>query len=250
MGLSRFYLEPDRWGEAEGCLTGDEAHHCTRVLRHAVGETIEVFDGRGRVAEGRLVALSREGVVVRWTRESRQPPLGWQVHLMPALIKGEAFEWLLEKAVELGAASVRPVLTANTVVRWEVAQAEKKLNKWRRQMLEAAKQCHTPFLPELRAPVVLEKALAEAAEEPDALRLVPALTGRTRPLAAALAGWGQARRVAQVLTGPEGDFTEAEVAQAVAAGFDAVSLGPLILRAETASLAVLAVLGMGTQKEG
>ena len=245
MGLSRFYLEPARWGEGEGCLTGDEAHHCARVLRHAVGDAVEVFDGRGRVAEGRVRTLGREAVEVAWTQVQVHEPLPWRVHLMPALIKGEAFEWLLEKAVELGAASVRPVLTANTVVRWEGEQAEKKLGKWRRQMLEAAKQCHTPFLPELRAPVPLEVALEETAGVTETLRLVPALTGRTRPLAVALARWGQPLREARVLTGPEGDFTEAEVARAVAAGFEAVSLGPLVLRAETASLSVLAVLGMG-----
>ena len=246
MSLSRFFLDAEAWpaGAGQVRLEGDEAHHCARVLRRGVGDAVEVFDGRGRVAKGRIVRSGKEAVEVAVEAETRHAPLRHEVWLMPALIKGEAFEWLLEKAVELGAAGVCPVITANTVVAWEEAQADKKLAKWRRRMLEAAKQCHTPFLPELRKPVALEQALGEEAASEPRLRLVPALFGEVVTLAGAVTAWGDRERRAVVLTGPEGDLTEAELQAAVAAGFQPVTLGPLILRAETA---VVASLGYLTQ---
>lgn len=244
MSRSRFFLEPRQWGDGSLSLRGDEAHHCIRVLRHQPGDEVELFDGTGRVASARIDAIGREEVRLNIESVASQAPLPHRIHLMPALIKGEAFEWLLEKAVELGAASVRPVLTRNTVARWEKTQAEKKLGKWRRQMLEAAKQCHTPFLPELRPPQSFPDAIHPASQFTDSLCLMPVLFGDTRPLAQVLASWGKdAVGTAWVLTGPEGDFTPEELVRAVEVGFQPVSLGPLILRAETAALAALAVLG-------
>ncbi|MDH4475188.1 MAG: RsmE family RNA methyltransferase [Verrucomicrobiaceae bacterium] len=241
MSLSRFYLAADQWSEGGVMRLGEEeAHHCTRVLRKRVGDEVEVFDGCGRVARSRILVAKKDDVVVQVELERRHEALGHEVHVLPALIKGEAFEWLLEKAVELGAASVRPVITANSVVQWDAAQGEKKMAKWRRHMLEAAKQCHTPFLPELREPVVLAEALGDS--EGEMLMLVPALFGEVRSLAGAVGEWGLGSRRAMVLIGPEGDFLVEELAAAVAAGFQPVTLGPLILRAETAVVATLAFL--------
>lgn len=169
----------------------EEAHHCTRVLRKRAGDEVELFDGRGRVARGRISSAKKDEVMVEVESERRHSPLAHEVHVLPALIKGEAFEWLLEKAVELGAASVRPVITGNSVVQWDAAQGEKKMAKWRRHMLEAAKQCHTPFLPELRVPVVLEEALRQ--DEGEVLKIVPALFGEVRSLAGTVAEWGSGR---------------------------------------------------------
>jgi 16S rRNA (uracil1498-N3)-methyltransferase len=249
MSLSRFYLAPGQWPDLERLrLDEEEAHHCLRVLRKRTGDEVELFDGRGREARARIMAARKEAVELRLESETRHEPLPHEVHVMPALIKGEAFEWLLEKAVELGAASVRPVMTANAVVTWDAAQAGRKLAKWRRHMLEAAKQCHTPFLPELRAPVPLREALAGTGEG-EMLRLVPALFDTVRTLGRAVEEWGAGPRRAALLTGPEGDFLPAELEAAVAAGFQPVTLGPLILRAETAVVAGLAVVTQAWQEE-
>lgn len=244
MSRPRFFLEPERWTDGGVLrLSGDEARHCARVLRLREGDEVEVFDGAGRVALARIAAARREEVALAVESESCHAPLPSEAHLLPSLIKGEAFEWLLEKAVELGAASVRPVLTAHTVARWDAEQAEKKLGKWRRQMLEAAKQCHTPFLPELHAPAPLSEVLAGGLPREESLRLVPALFGPTCPLMRVLEDWGARPRRAVILTGPEGDFTEDELAAALSAGFQPVTLGPLILRAETAALTALGTVG-------
>ena len=237
MSLPRFHLSAPEWTVPHLTLTGDEAQHCGRVMRKQPGDTIEIFDGAGRVAVCEITHVTKSTVQARIVSESSVPPFQSSIHLLPALIKAEPFEWLLEKAVELGAASVQPVITERTVIHLDAAQSEKKLAKWRRHMIESAKQCHTPFVPELHAPAPFSKALKFEAE----CKLIPALSEHARTLKQALSA-AKPRSVA-VLIGPEGDFTPEEEAQAFAAGFVPVTLGPLVLRAETASIATLAILG-------
>lgn len=221
---------------------GDEAQHCARVLRRQVGDQVEVFDGMGLVATTDITGVTKTEVRLRILDTEQHSPLAGAIHLMPALIKAEPFEWLLEKAVELGASSVRPVITTRTVVHLDGAQLEKKLTKWRRHMLESAKQCHTPFLPVLHAPRPLPAVLAEAPAS--ALKLIPALSERTRGLHEVMADFSaSSTKEAYVVIGPEGDFTPEEEALAQQHGFQPITLGPLVLRAETATIAMLAVLG-------
>lgn len=237
MSLSRFHLPPAAWAGPHLSLTGDEAQHCSRVMRKQPGDSIEIFDGSGRVAICEITHVSKSEVQARITSETRVAPFQTAIHLLPALIKAEPFEWLLEKAVELGAASIQPVITERTVIHLDAAQTEKKLAKWHRHMIESAKQCHTPFVPELKAPSPFSKALSVSV----GLKLIPALSEHTRTLKQALPEVKPA--TVAVLIGPEGDFTPDEEAQAFAAGFTPITLGPLILRAETAAIATLAILG-------
>ncbi|MBB5032691.1 16S rRNA (uracil(1498)-N(3))-methyltransferase [Prosthecobacter vanneervenii] len=237
MSLPRFHLPASEWTVPHLTLTGDEAQHCGRVMRKQPGDSIEIFDGAGRVAVCEITHVSKAEVQARILSESAVPPFATSIHLLPALIKAEPFEWLLEKAVELGAASIQPVITERTVIHLDAAQTEKKLAKWRRHMIESAKQCHTPFVPELHAPVHFSKTLKFEAE----CKLIPALSEHTRTLKQALSV-AKPNSVA-VLIGPEGDFTPEEETQALSAGFVPVTLGPLVLRAETAGIATLAILG-------
>lgn len=243
MSLSRFYLPADEWQGVDFLeFGGDEAHHCSRVLRRSPGEGIEIFDGRGRVATASITAVGRE-VRVEVHSVVTHPPLPHAIHLMPAMIKGDAFEWLLEKAVELGVASIQPVLTNRCVARLSGAEESRKLMKWRRQMVEAAKQCHTPFLPVLHPVKSFDLAMQKTAAEKGGFKLIPALSGSTRPLVEVLAEPGQATtRCAWIIIGPEGDFTADELAAAESAGFQSVTLGPLVLRAETAGIVAVGVV--------
>lgn len=234
MSLPRFHLPAAAWCSPHLTLTNDEAQHCGRVMRKQPGDEIEIFDGAGRLAVCEITHVSKAEVQAKVVSESRVDPFQTAIHLLPALIKAEPFEWLLEKAVELGAASIQPVITERCVVHLDAAQTEKKLAKWRRHMIESAKQCHTPFVPDLKAPVAFTAALAVAAD----LKLIPALSEHSRTLKQITSAASVA-----VLIGPEGDFTPQEEAQAFAAGFAPVTLGPLILRAETAAIATLAILG-------
>lgn len=237
MSLPRFHLPAADWTSPHLTLSGDEAQHCSRVMRKQPGDTIEIFDGAGCVAVCEITHVSKAEVQAKITSETRLEPFQTSIHLLPALIKAEPFEWLLEKAVELGATSIQPIITERTVIHLDAAQSEKKLAKWRRHMIESAKQCHTPFVPELKAPVTLATGLKFQAD----FKLIPALSEHSRTLKQALPA-SKPNSVA-VLIGPEGDFTAEEEAQAFAAGFVPVTLGPLVLRAETASIATLAILG-------
>ena len=115
MSLPRFHLPASAWGSHQLTLVEDEAAHCARVMRKQPGDAIEIFDGQGRVAVCEITDVSKHAVQARVTSESRVEPFATAIHLFPALIKAEPFEWLLEKAVELGAASVQPVITERTV---------------------------------------------------------------------------------------------------------------------------------------
>jgi len=237
MSLPRFHLSAAHWTEPHLTLSGDEAQHCCRVMRKQPGDTIEIFDGGGRVAVCEITRVTKSEVQAQITAETRLESFQTAIHLLPALIKAEPFEWLLEKAVELGAVSIQPVITERTVIHLDASQTEKKLTKWRRHMIESAKQCHTPFLPELKAPIAFAASLKLAAD----FKLIPALSEHGRTLKQALPSSKPAS--VAVLIGPEGDFTAEEEAQAFAAGFVPITLGPLVLRAETAAIATLAILG-------
>jgi 16S rRNA (uracil1498-N3)-methyltransferase len=237
MSLPRFHLSAAAWASPHLTLTHDEAQHCSRVMRKQPGDTIEIFDGAGRVAVCEITQVSKSEVQAQITSETRVEPFQIAIHLLPALIKAEPFEWMLEKAVELGAASIQPVITERTVVHLDATQTEKKLAKWRRHMIESAKQCHTPFVPELKAPIAFAASLKIQAD----FKLIPALSEHTRTLKQALPASKPAS--VAVLIGPEGDFTTEEEAQAFSAGFVPITLGALVLRAETAAIATLAILG-------
>lgn len=238
MSLPRFYLPPVDWRAESLSLTGDEALHCGRVMRKTVGDEVEIFDGAGRVALSQITAVRKAEVSLQMLREWQHPPLEMQVHLLPALIKAEPWEWLLEKAVELGAASVQPVITERTVVHLTGEHLEKKMQKWRRHMIESAKQCHTPWLPRLELPCAFASAIQGLPRE--GVKILPALSEKSRTLRDV--SLGLSSRVAFVVIGPEGDFTAGEELLAEQAGFTPVTLGPLILRAETAAITTLAVL--------
>jgi len=237
MSHPRFHLPAAAWTSPHLTLTGDEAQHCSRVMRKQPGDSIEIFDGAGRVAACEITHVSKSEVQAKITAETRIEPFQTAIHLLPALIKAEPFEWLLEKAVELGAASIQPVVTERAVIHLDAAQTEKKLAKWRRHMIESAKQCHTPFVPELKAPITFAASLKHSA----AFKLIPALSEHTRTLKQVLPA--SKPNCVAALIGPEGDFTAEEEAQAFKAGYVPITLGPLVLRAETAAIATLAILG-------
>lgn len=238
MSLSRFYLPTAEWSDGELRLTGGEASHCAQVLRKQVGDLAEVFDGEGRVARGGLSQVSRNSVIMDIASVTQFSPLEPRLHLIAAIIKGDRMDYLIEKAVELGAASVAPVQTDNGVVRLNTAQSERKTGKWRQTMIAAAKQCHIPFLPVLHPPQTIATALATVPE--GGLRLIAALDEHQYTLDDVI-GTSEPRDITVVI-GPEGDFTSEELRLALDQGFRPVTLGPLILRAETAAITALARL--------
>lgn len=243
--LSRFYLNASAWQAQQLTLHGDEAAHCARVLRKQPGDRVEIFDGAGRVAQTVLVSVAKNTVQASIESVEAHPTAAHPIHLYPAMIKTEPFEWLLEKAAELGAASIQPIITSRTVVHLHGEHLEKKLSKWHRHMVEAAKQCHTPWVPRLHTPLPFAAALSSMPA--DGLRILPALSEHTRRIHELEL---RSPRPVCLIMGPEGDFTPAEELLAQEHHCQPITLGPLILRTETAAIAALAMVGQEISRQG
>lgn len=232
--MARFFLPPDEWGAREADLPEPEARHAVQVLRLAPGDELTVFDGRGRVAEAKIASASKGRATVTLGAERRVERPRPELHLLVALIKNDRFDWMVQKATELGAASIRPVAAARSVVQIDARDVAKRVAKWRQASVEAAKQCGHLVLPEIYAPRPPGEAFRAA---PHGLRGVPALHPEGLPLPEFFAG-----EPGDVIfaIGPEGDWTDHEMSLAVAEGFVPLDLGRHVLRSETAAVYCLA----------
>ena len=246
MSLHRFYLPPDRWAQESPALDPADAHHCADVLRLGVGDTITLFDGLGQEASATLTEVTRKRVHVGIGESRLTAPQRCAITLAQAVPKGKNMDLVIQKAVELGASSLIPLLSERTVVRLDgPGDAEKKRERWQSIALEACKQCGQNWMPEVGLPRTMKEFFT--ALPPVDLLLIASLQPDSRPVKEVIAGWvaakGERPERVLVLIGPEGDFTPEEIAQALAAGAAPVTLGPIILRTETAALYCLSVLG-------
>ncbi len=207
------------------------AHHAVRVLRLRAGDRVVLFDGRGGEYEAVLAMPGRDRVLAEAGEHrpvERESPLA--VTLMQAVSSGEKMDFTVQKAVELGVAAIHPVLSARSVVRLDGERGAKKLAHWRRIAIAACEQCGRNRIPEIAEPVALARYRPPAGAK---ILLSPAGTGKLAALA---------RNPMVLAAGPEAGFEDAEERLLERAGFDAVRLGPRVLRTETAALAALAAL--------
>jgi len=201
-------------------------------LRVRIGQDITLFDGCGGVAEGTVESVSKSAVAVTLSNRVQLPPPSVQIDLIQAVPKPDRWEWVLQKAVELGATSIYPVLTERTENR-----ATGKEERWRKILLNAAQQSEVRWLPLLKPLERFEQVMDKLGSYD--LVLIGSLYPGTMPLRAV--SFDGKTRVA-LLIGPEGDFTESEVAAAIEEGAVPVSFGDQILRTETAAIFGLSVL--------
>src|SRR5580658_229273 len=234
----RFFV--DKFEVATAIVRGDTAEHLGRVLRAEPGQLYELSDGE-RVW---LARVERVGLLKRGENrvefsllepiEAREP--GLHLHLLIALVKFDRFEWCLEKATELGVNEITPLIAARTD-KVLVAAATKRHARWERIVLESAQQARRLRPPKIAAAITLEKAyrassaqckilLSERSDAPPIQDVLRDVTARS----------------AEISIGPEGGWTDLELAAARGAGFMEASLGELVLRTETAVLASLAIL--------
>lgn len=233
-------------------LSPEEARHALTVLRLSAGDEVELFDGAGGVAQGRLSSAGKKGATVEIAQRHQTTPPSFEVELAFALPKGKRLDWLLEKATELGAGVLSPVVFERSVVTPELS--EHAASRWRGICIAAAKQCGNNFLPRINPPRELGQLLADIAKkhtssgngegepaeedrllilgdpDPGAPGLLPFLHTHPRPSAAT------------IMVGPEGGITPQEYAEIVQAGFAALRLGNMVLRVETAALALLSAV--------
>lgn len=237
--MHRFHLSPDEWNSPSPTLDVTESHHALDVLRLGSGDRIVVFDGQGTEAMAQITAVEGKNAQLRITQKSKTAPLSCSITLAQAVPKGKNMDFIIQKAVELGAARIAPLLSDRTVVQLDADDAEKKRQKWHEIAIEACKQCGQNRVPEILAPRT-PKAFLESGEKFD-LSLIASLQPDARKIKEVLAEQPKPRNVC-VFVGPEGDFTPAELSLAKSHGARPVTLGPIILRTETAALYCLSVL--------
>lgn len=229
----RFFVDQVRNGQAE--IAGEDAAHLTRVLRVEVGQRYEISDNHN-VYLAEIEKARKEQVVFRTIEKLTvvEPPV--HMILIAAIFKFDRFEWMIEKATELGVAEIVPVTATRTEKGLDKA-APKRLERWRRIGVEASQQSRRARLPEIAEPVKWSAALAASARHRYALD-----ENESRPLAGAMPAARKREDTVALLVGPEGGWTDEERAAFTLEGWVPVSLGPSILRAETAALAALAVV--------
>jgi 16S rRNA (uracil1498-N3)-methyltransferase len=242
--MHRFYISPENWNPDAPALIGSEAHHARDVLRMKPAEKLVLFNGRGREITAEIVDLSGAGIQLRKLHEAETPALRSRIILGQAIPKGKNMDLIVQKAVEIGAAEIAPIISDRTVVQVDLESAAQKHAKWQQIAIEAAKQCGQNWLPQVHAPRRLGDFLL--ASTTFDLRLIGSLQPDAQHLKEILADYSNEHQhlpeSVLMLIGPEGDFTPAELALARHHGCRPITLGPIILRVETAAIYCLSVL--------
>ena len=235
--MPRFHCPVPLSAGAELDLPAAAARH-VQVLRHQPGDAITLFNGEGGQWQATVLRMGRSDVAVRvdtFEAVEREPQR--RVHLALGMPANERMDWLVEKAAELGVSSVQPLHTAHSVLRLMGDRATKKQAHWQQVAVAACEQCGGNRVPAVQ-PVADLAAWLRGSDTITALRCVLSLAESTRPLSDVLSDQ-PADAPVLFLSGPEGGLSPQEDAAARAAGFVPVTLGPRVLRAETAALAAL-----------
>lgn len=239
--MQRYFIDPKQFGDREVAIVGDDAHHIVRVLRSEIGDECIVSDGQEREALVRLTSLGKDRVtadIVELRPMTAEPAV--EVWVAQSLPKGDKMELVIQKGTEIGASRFLPFVSDRTIVQLEPKKEGKKVERWQKIAKEAAEQAHRNRVPVVESPLSW-KELLKRVEATDAswicyekesgqeLRSVIKQALHTAPKS------GGPHRLLLVI-GPEGGFTEQEVAAAEAAGCKSISLGRRILRTETAAM--------------
>jgi len=245
MTIHRFFITPDQIQNEIIILSGDQARQISGVLRLREGDQIYVLDNSGWRYEVKLLtadSVQVVGSIVTKQIESGEPTVN--LTLYQSLLKQDKFEWILQKGTELGITSFVPIITQRSIVR-QTSIRENKLARWQRIVTEASEQSGRGQIPVLSQPIPFKTALSRTSEND--LALIPWENEKGKNITASLAKSTTDPRVHSLSSlalfiGPEGGFTEEEIIDASSAGIIPVTLGPRILRAETAAIVATALI--------
>lgn len=239
--MHRFYL-PDFVGDKEMRLPADEAQHLARVLRLATGDTIAVFDGKGREALARVVSVAPRGVSVAvLAPRSPAPEPAVAVTLAQALLKSDKMDRVIRDAVMLGVTTIQPLVSRRIDVARAAWQGGGRRERWERTVMSSVKQCGRAVVPQVLDPLEFGALLTSTS---DRVRLMFVEPGGADPAAATDVTGAEGPRPsdAVVLIGPEGGWDPQELRDAAAAGVQLLRLGTRVLRADAAGAVAVAVL--------
>jgi 16S rRNA (uracil1498-N3)-methyltransferase len=233
----------DTWTATTATLTGDQADHLARVLRAEPGQIFDVVAG-GFLHRAEITSVSEHEVLFT-LHEELESDAALPLHLLLAVFKFDHMEWAIEKATELGVSRITPILARRTEKHLALA-APKRAERWRRIALEAAKQSRRTDIPEIADPMQLKPALDQ---EKSPTRILLSETEQATTLTAALAASSElppttndSQTTCALAIGPEGGWTPEEMSLFTLHEWQHVTLGPRILRAETAAIAAIAIV--------
>jgi len=238
--MRRFFVEPGLLQGSSAVISGELCRHISTVLRMKSGDRLRLADGAGREAIATITALGREGIEVDIEQVAAEPT-DWKaprITLYQGLPKGEKLELILQKCTELGASEIVPFMAARSVARLGGEKLEKRVARWQKIALEAARQSERETIPRVDFAPDLQAVLKGGDHD---LRII-LWEGETEQGLRDLLEKAPRPESIAVIIGPEGGLTPAEAALAAEAGYRPVSLGRRILRTETAGLAVVSIL--------
>ncbi|MDD5450266.1 MAG: 16S rRNA (uracil(1498)-N(3))-methyltransferase [Candidatus Omnitrophica bacterium] len=234
--MSRFYIRPEAVSGEEILVPREEAHHILDVMRLKAGDEIIAFDGTGKEYLGNILGASKAGLRIRIkkinTPQQREKTF---IALAQSLPKKVKMDFIVEKATELGVDEIIPLITERTVVRLPDDKKSIRSARWQEIAISASKQCGRLSVPEVR-PVARFSGILKETGNYD-LAIMACLTEGTRPLKEVISNF-KGRKVLAMI-GPEGDFSPGEIQEAAAGGVKLVSLGPLVLRVDTAAIFII-----------
>jgi 16S rRNA (uracil1498-N3)-methyltransferase len=235
----RFFISPEQFNGQSITISGEDVHHIVKVLRMKTGDELLLCDGKGAEYSAKIARINKSDITAevkaRSSREIRYP----LITLGQGLPKSDKMDWIVQKATELGVATIVPLVTERTIAK--IKDEEKRVSRWQKISREAAMQSNRLDIPQVGHLVSFPEFLRTLAPEPRTLLLLPWEEG-TVPIREILRANSDIKNII-VLIGPEGGFSAHEAEAAQAKGFHLVSLGPNLLRTETAAIAVLSMIG-------
>jgi len=242
--MHRFYIEAAQSSAKTLTLSERESHHAQHVLRVAEGDRVAALDGQGSELLCQVQSVGKAGVQLKVYQRNSAAPAAYRVTLIQAVPKGKAMEAIIQKATELGVHRIVPILSERTVAHIDTDSSETKVDKWRWIAIDAIKQSGSAWLPKIDPPLKPSAFLSQA--ERFELPLIATLQPDARHPRVFFRDFAQEKgrlpRDLSVWVGPEGDFTPAEVNAIRSAGALPITLGPVVLRCETAAFYCLSVL--------
>ena len=233
-----FFITPDQVRDPYITVTGDDLRHIRTVLRKQPGDLLTLLDGQGKEYTARITTIEKEEVVTEIVERRERYPPSPSIVLGQGLPKSDKMDLIVQKATELGVSSIVPLVTERTIVK--VKDEDKRVTRWQKIAREAAMQSGRSDIPSVKTIRSFSEFIGTLAPGPQTLFLFPWEEG-TEPVKKVLRQHLDAKHIV-VLIGPEGGFSKAEADAAKKAGFHLVSLGPNILRTETAAVAVLSMI--------
>ena len=239
--MPQFFVDRSFRVGDEVALTGADARHVSQSLRLGVGDWLVLSDGRGSSFRSEILSASPAGVTAKVLEEMPRPKLFPPPALALAVIKGDRFEWAIGKCVEAGCRRFLPFFSSRTVPQYSRGADERKLARWRKIALEAAIQSGLPFRPEVEKPAAFSEVVAGFGRFDRALLFYEGERGRNVRSHFSERDARKASAGDLLIIGPEGGFSGEEVSEAVEAGASSLSLGPQIMRVETAAVVAVAL---------